>query len=587
MKRFYRKAPLLALALALTLGAAACSGGGAPSNGASSGGGSSGGGSSSGGASSGGTGAGSTAPATGDNRNGADEVPMTNGKYDPPITITTVRGMPAAATYKNGETADDNVHYRWAKEALGIEIRNLWSVVNTNEAYSNKLKLSLSADEPMPDIVFAQGATGQLLIDSGKFVDAGVLFDQYAGDKWKAAMAEAPSVWNEFTRDGVRYGIPMLDYDYNNDPVLWVREDWMQKLNLAPPRTIEEFEQLLDAFTFGDPNGNGENDTYGIAAGFNNSYSDAFNLGWVFGAYGSMPNTWLPLPDGTLGYGSVQPEIKAGLAKLKEWFGKGYLPIEAGLWDAGKAGAFVAAGRAGAFSGPFWSEAWPMGELNSNVPGAKLITFPLPVGPDGQSMHFGTQPYKGAIFINKDMKHPEAFFTYANYLFDHVAEPETGGEFEHGWAKGYDWDIVDGEATQDLTKIPGGGVRVFFYSLLDQGPRIPSQVIKALVKLHETGKPETPFEAYWNNLAPDIEKQAAVHVWSQRQFSVKGEFSGTTPAMNEKWDYLYKLELQTFSDIVFGNKPVDAFDDFVNQWKAQGGEEVTKEVNEWHQSVRQ
>lgn len=511
---------------------------------------------------------------------------LVDGKYDPPVTITTVRRIVSAAEFKNGETMDDNVHYRWAKDKLGIEIKNLWSVKDTNGAYATKLKLALSSNEEMPDVLFASGSVAQMLIDSGKFMDVGELFDKYAGETWKKAMNEDPSVWYEFTRDGKRYGIPNLDYDYNNDPVLWVRGDWMKKFNLEAPTTLEDYEKMLEAFTNGDPDGDGQKNTYGVSTGLKDSYSDSFGLGWVFGAYGTMPGFWLKQEDGSIGYGSVQPEIKQGLQKLKDWVQKGYIPQEAGIWDAAKAGSFMSAGSAGTFSGPYWSEAYPMGDLEKNNPEAELVTFPLPVGPDGKSMHYGRHPYNGAIFINKKMKNPEIFFTYANYLFDHVADPKPGSEFENGWAKGYDWDIVDGEVTYDLAKIPGGGVRVFFYSLLEHGPRIPSQNLQALVKIAESGKAETPYEKIWGGFVPPIELQSATDVWDSREFSVKSEFTGgTTPTMETKWDYLKKLEMEKFSKIIFGNDPVESFDAFVEEWKAQGGEQITKEVNEWYQSV--
>ncbi|MFD0868995.1 extracellular solute-binding protein [Paenibacillus residui] len=511
---------------------------------------------------------------------------LVDGKYDPPVTITTVRRIVSAAEFKNGETMDDNVHYRWAKDKLGIEIKNLWSVKDTNGAYATKLKLALSSNEEMPDVLFASGSVAQMLIDSGKFMDVGELFDKYAGETWKKAMNEDPSVWYEFTRDGKRYGIPNLDYDYNNDPVLWVRGDWMEKFDLEAPTTLEDYEKMLEAFTNGDPDGDGQKNTYGVSTGLKDSYSDSFGLGWVFGAYGTMPGFWLKQEDGSIGYGSVQPEIKQGLQKLKDWVQKGYIPQEAGIWDAAKAGSFMSAGSAGTFSGPYWSEAYPMGDLEKNNPEAELVTFPLPVGPDGKSMHYGRHPYNGAIFINKKMKNPEIFFTYANYLFDHVADPKPGSEFENGWAKGYDWDIVDGEVTYDLAKIPGGGVRVFFYSLLEHGPRIPSQNLQALVKIAESGKAETPYEKIWGGFVPPIELQSATDVWDSREFSVKSEFTGgTTPTMETKWDYLKKLEMEKFSKIIFGNDPVESFDAFVEEWKAQGGEQITKEVNEWYQSV--
>lgn len=515
-------------------------------------------------------------------------LPADGKKYDPPVTITTVRRIAGPVEFKNGESMDDNVHYRWVKENLGIEIKNLWSVKDTNGAYATRLKLMISSNEKLPDVVFASGDAAQLLIDSGKFREVGSLFDELAGETWKKAMNEEPGVWYEFTRDGKRYGIPNLDYAYNNDPVLWLRGDWMKNLNLEPPKTIDDFENILDAFTNGDPDRNGQNDTYGWSLALKDSYNSDFGASWVFGAYGSIPGFWLKTADGQLEYGSIKPEVKQGLQKLKDWVAKGYIPQEASIWDASKAGSFMSAGKAGAFTGPYWSEAWPMGGLEQNNPGAELVTYELPVGPDGTSMHYSRYPYNGAIFINKDMEHPEIFFHYANYLFDHVADPKPGSEFEHGWAKGYDWDEVDGEITYDLSKIPGGGVRVFFYSLLDQGPRIPSQNVEALVRIHESGEPQTPYEKIWGGFVPPIEFQSATNVWNQRQFSVRNMFTGgTTPTMAEKWDYLKKLEMETFSKIVFGNEPVDAFDKFVEEWKSQGGEQITKEVNEWYKSVTQ
>ncbi|WP_409342361.1 sugar ABC transporter [Paenibacillus sp. MBLB4367] len=513
-------------------------------------------------------------------------VQTANGKFDPPVTITTVRGLPAAATFKNGETIDDNVHSRWVKDKLGIEIKNLWSVVNTNNAYDTKLKLALSANEPMPDVVNATGEMARLLIESGRFQDAGALFDKYASETWKKAMSEDPTVWYEFSKDGKRYGIPQLDYDYNNDPVLWLRGDWMKKLNLTAPKTIDEYEKVLDAFTNQDPDGDGQKNTFGLSVGFKKSYGNHFGVSWLFGSYGSIPGMWTKQADGTLAYGSVQPGVKEGLAKLKSWVAKGYIPQEAPVWDEAKAGSFVSAGKAGSFTGPYWSEAWPMGDLTKNNPKAELTTTVLPVGANGKGSYFATHPYAGATFINKEMKNPEIFFTYANYLFDNFADPKAGSEFENGWHKGYDWDMVDGKVTNDLTKIPGGGVRVFFYSLLNQGPRIPSQNIKALVNLGKNGKPETPYERYWSQLAPPIEIQSSGNVWNQRQNRLMNEFTGgATATMTDKGDYLNKLEMETFSKIVFGDEPVEAYDKFVQTWKSQGGDAITKEVNDWYKSA--
>lgn len=64
-------------------------------------------------------------------------------------------------------------------------------------------------------------------------------------------------------------------------------------------------------------------------------------------------------------------------------------------------------------------------------------------------------------------------------------------------------------------------------------------------------------------------------------------FTGpTTETMKSKMDYLNKIENQTFNEIIYGNKPLDTFDTFVATWKSGGGDQITKEVNEWYDSVK-
>lgn len=61
-------------------------------------------------------------------------------------------------------------------------------------------------------------------------------------------------------------------------------------------------------------------------------------------------------------------------------------------------------------------------------------------------------------------------------------------------------------------------------------------------------------------------------------------FMLTTPAMVSRKAELDKLRNNTFLSMVMGETPVSDFDKFVEQWKAQGGDEIAKEVNEWYQN---
>jgi multiple sugar transport system substrate-binding protein len=62
--------------------------------------------------------------------------------------------------------------------------------------------------------------------------------------------------------DGKQFGLP---YSAQASALL-IRRDWREKLGLKAPRNWAEFTAMAKAFTTEDPDGNGRQDTYGLAA---------------------------------------------------------------------------------------------------------------------------------------------------------------------------------------------------------------------------------------------------------------------------------------------------------------------------------
>jgi len=44
------------------------------------------------------------------------------------------------------------------------------------------------------------------------------------------------------------------------------------------------------------------------------------------------------------------------------------------------------------------------------------------------------------------------------------------------------------------------------------------------------------------------------------------------------------MATEVFTGIITGQKPLEAFDEFVSSWKAMGGDQITAEVNDWYAS---
>lgn len=479
------------------------------------------------------------------------------GKFVPPVDLITVGAINPDMKFKNGEDLENNVHTRWAEERLGIRIRYNWTIPDFNGTYANKLRIELAKGN-MPDIVTTRERDViQELIDSGQFMEVGQLFDQYASPVWKKAMQEDPSVWDLYQRDGKSYAIPILDFGYATDPLLWIRQDWLDKLKLPIPRTIGELSKVMEAFANEDPDGNGKKDTYGLTIAFRTTPSTWMgDSSWIFGAFGTVPRQWNKAENGGLAYGSVQPEAKEALRVMKEWVQKGYIPKESERFNETQAADLFVSGRAGIIAGPYWMFGWPLPALTAQNPKAVMTPIRLPSGPSGQIGRRGTLPINGAILINKKMKHPEIFFSYQNYLFDHYAT--STGEFEHGFAKDYDWTTVNGVPTTDAALIPGGFIRVATYTLTFDGARIPSKVIK------------------------EIPVEIASVLLSQADASRKEQFTGPpTPTMMTKWELLLKLEQVTFQQILFHDGSDGDFDAFVSKWNQFGGRQITKEANDW------
>lgn len=510
-------------------------------------------------------------------------------KYDPPVTISTVWGVDPALKFKNGETIENNVQTKWAEETLGIKIDSLWSVTDTNNAFVTKMRLAMSSGQDMPDVVtIGDEQLAQDLIDTGMFADAGELFDKYANETWKKAMALDPGVWNPYIRDGKRIGIPVLDYAYNHDYLLWIRQDWLDKLQLQGPKTLAELETVMEAFKNNNPDGLAPDKVVPLSIGFKTTMNTWMgDPSWVFGAYGSVPGQWNEGADGSLEWGSTNAAVKQGLDTLKQWRDKGYIPAEAALWDENKTAEPAVAGTAGIIPGPYWMSGWPLLDTAKNVPTAVWKPYAIPTGPDGKAGRHGTRFTSGVTLINKDMKNPEALFTYQNYLFDNLADPAVGSEWDLGVFKGYDYDLDASGNPVYVDNVPGGAVNINRYWLVKDGARIPDAQMKALLGLADGKEPATRLEKeVKNNYGPETPAAAKV-LLSQPDISFTNKFTGpATATMQSKQDYLKKLELQTFNEIIYGKKGLDAFDKFVADWKSSGGDDMTKEVNEWYASTK-
>ncbi|MBD2867318.1 extracellular solute-binding protein [Paenibacillus arenilitoris] len=512
-----------------------------------------------------------------------------DGKFDPPVTITTARPVGTDYTFINGEDINNNVHNKWAKEKLGIEIKDLWNTAD-NGAYHTKLRLSLTTQDQLPDVFIVQDANLIAdLIQSGKVKDIGDDYEKYASGRIKDIYANNSAAMNQVKKGDQLLGLPIFAGGDGTNPVLWVRQDWLEKLNLKEPTTIEEFEAVMDAFTNGDPDGNGKKDTFGFSLSGRNGFSNWMSdVSFVFGAYTGkyIPGTWQKAEDGTLKYGSVQPGIKDGLGKLQEWYAKGYLDPEMAAIDEVKATESFIQGKSGMIAAPFWAFGWPLGDVTGSNPDAKLRAYKLPTGPDGKSARYTGYVNEGKVMMfNKDFKHMDAFFAYFDKIYDY---PFETGDFKDGFFEGYDYAIVDGEPVYDSTKFPTPLEKVASpgkYNLFWNVPAIPFKGSADYDYIFNGGEVKTRAHKEISIQDPEMVRAGSLN-YQMSGINAPTEFLGApTETMRSKGDNLKTMELETFAKIIYGNEPLDKYDAFVSDWKSKGGDQIELEVNEWYKSV--
>lgn len=74
-----------------------------------------------------------------------------------------------------------------------------------------------------------------------------------------------PEAWLPVTSGEQVWGFPYSRFDAMHE-VVYVRKQWLENLGLEVPKTIDEYYEVLRAFTYDDPDGNGEDDTFGLLA---------------------------------------------------------------------------------------------------------------------------------------------------------------------------------------------------------------------------------------------------------------------------------------------------------------------------------
>jgi len=346
-------------------------------------------------------------------------------------------------------------HYtRWLEEVTGLDIR-FQVFKGTAAEIGSELSMMMSGGEKWPDIFLSGSFLTKDMIHT--FGSAGYLLN-LAGYLQKDAHYLTQSLRTYYTTDeayneavdriyetvadagGKVYSYPSLEYGSVHTPQaqLLINTQWLEKLKLEMPYTVEELYDVLVAFRDKDPNGNKKKDEIPMLGRDANRGQDVV---------GYLINAWLPyaysskvqVEDGKVFSVYDQDEYRQALTFIRKLIKEKLLSDQ----------IFVATnGDLASKLKPEEKKPYTVGVIAASVPDrletdheAASIYQALPLMADASGRGgYGVlydDPIQYSTVVNADTERPEV----ALHLLDFMASTES--YLRQRWGvKGVDWDYL-------------------------------------------------------------------------------------------------------------------------------------------------
>lgn len=395
--------------------------------------------------------------------------------------------------------------------------------------YADALGIMLLSGD-IPDLIYFQGG-------DQKIADQDVLED------WRPWIADTEHLGNAlYPHNTARLeNYPYLMHVFPlraQQPV--VRTDWLETTGLPAPSTVEDYTALLEAIRDGDLDGDGENNTFGTTAGGSLKELD----GYLNPAFG-ITSTWLEDESGEWTHSQISAQERDKLAYYNQLFSDGLLDPEYVTinWEA-KEDRFYT-GRVGVVSVSRPSNVVVyQTKMDTVHPGTTLTLLDPPQGPGGQGLLAVDVSKEGRGWAMSALsENKEAVVA----LLDFMASPE--GQFMEQFGLEGIHHTMDGSEVTVLPEL-GSWESPFMISASWAPPveLFPAPAVQYLQNTQDYFLPDNAF-------AFPSEYAAAV--------------DATTNVYNE-WAFKF----------VSGSASFDQWDEFVEAWKAAGGDSLIEHAGQ-------
>jgi putative aldouronate transport system substrate-binding protein len=508
------------------------------------------------------------------------------GKFDKLVTYEVARNLGNEVIFKEGESLDNNDWSKLYEEKFNIKLDYVWTV--PEDQYVQKVSLTIASGD-LPDMMAVPLKDFLALVEDNRVQDLTEVFNEFASPLVKDYAVQDKLSMDAATFNGKLMGIPNIGNEITagSAHLLCIRKDWLDNLGLQVPKTIDDVLELAKAFAENDPNKSGKKDTFGFGISKEIFQTGLLDNGGFFAGFGAYPKSWIKDSSGNIQYSGIQPQMKEALLKLQELYKAGAIDKEFLVKDRWKAGEDITSGQIGLYYGVGWAGIWMARTKQANL-NAEWVTVELPTLDGKPAMMVSSSPVanKKFYFIKKGVEHPEGLLK----LMNASAEMGDGSWFSKENAEKYLHGKI-GEQNVDFFKYQFTGAVAS-----ETQPEHAIAVGKAVIDPSSTNKQTVLNDAANINKwlkEKDATQLTTYYLWNGPD-SVFGKFYKyvqneqifvedwdgiPTPTMLESKSTLDKKQLEYYTAIIAG-EDISLFDTFVKEWKALGGDEMTKEVNE-------
>ncbi len=508
-----------------------------------------------------------------------------------PETIEYTLGKMTSVNNSNmpeNDTYTDNAYTRYIKSVINVQNVDVFEA--NDSQYDTNVSMVISMGS-LPDImvVSSQDEVEQL-VEAGLIEDLTESYNNCISDRIrKMYESYGDSLKDMVTYDGKIMALPETNIT-DGPNLVWLRKDWMDKLGLSEPHTIDDVVNIVKHFISEDPGNNGEDasgkpNTVGLAVDTDVTgecgYSSEFLLDIIFACFGAYPKQWIMNDDGEIVYGSVTDEAKEALSYINSLYNQGVIDNDFLLRTSTNICELIENGLCGSFFGPWWAPNNPLANAVSKNPDADWQPYLIATDSDGTTSYHSQNPCYKYVVVRKGYEHPEIAAKMISVMFDKVRFDCTDSEE----FKNYYQLNVEPTARPLSINVDYNNALSICYRNIDatiSGRKNPDS-LELLERsfydacseyIKNANKTSTQWAAYMSRIkACSLIAQDNIKVVDSLYFK-------TTDTMKSHWWRLKAKEKEAYLKIISGEEDISYFDTFVKEWNEQGGQIITSEVSE-------